>query len=84
VVGSFLSDITFEAYVENSWLPSKHLEATTRAAYRSYRSCTVARPRLTLGEQKPCQQPRPALQGRGKNGVANGVRDGAKNKHQPW
>lgn len=31
-----LGDITFEAYVENSWLPSKHLEATTRAAYRSY------------------------------------------------
>ena len=30
-----LGDITFEAYVENSWLPSKHLEATTRAAYRS-------------------------------------------------
>jgi hypothetical protein len=28
--------ITFETYVENSWLPSKHLEATTRAAYRSY------------------------------------------------
>ena len=31
-----LGDITFETYVENSWLPSKHLEATTRAAYRSY------------------------------------------------
>ena len=31
-----LSDITFEAYVENSWLPSKHLEATTRAAHRLY------------------------------------------------
>ena len=31
-----LGDITFEAYVESSWLPSKHLEATTRAAYRSY------------------------------------------------
>ena len=30
-----LGDITFETYVENSWLPSKHLEATTRAAYRS-------------------------------------------------
>ena len=30
-----LGDITFEAYVENSWFPSKHLEATTRAAYRS-------------------------------------------------
>jgi site-specific recombinase XerD len=29
-------DITFETYVENSWLPSKHLEDTTRAAYRSY------------------------------------------------
>jgi integrase len=31
-----LGEITFEAYVENSWFPSKHLEATTRAAYRSY------------------------------------------------
>lgn len=30
-----LGDITFAAYVENSWLPSKHLEVTTRAAYRS-------------------------------------------------
>jgi hypothetical protein len=35
VVGSFLGEITFEAYVENNWLPSKHLEATTRAACRS-------------------------------------------------
>jgi integrase len=31
-----LGDITFESYVENSWLPSKYLEDTTRAAYRSY------------------------------------------------
>jgi hypothetical protein len=31
-----LGDITFSTYVEDSWLPSKHLEATTRAAYRSY------------------------------------------------
>ena len=31
-----LGDITFETYVENSWLPNKHLEDTTRAAYRSY------------------------------------------------
>ena len=30
-----LGDITFEAYVENHWLLSKHLEVTTRAAYRS-------------------------------------------------
>ena len=30
-----LGEITFAAYVENSWLPSKHLEVTTRAAYRS-------------------------------------------------
>lgn len=35
MVGSFLGEITFEAYVENNWLPSKHLEATTRAACRS-------------------------------------------------
>ena len=31
-----LGDITFRAYVENEWLPHKHLETTTRAAYLSY------------------------------------------------
>jgi integrase len=30
-----LGETTFAAYVENGWLPSKHLELTTRAAYRS-------------------------------------------------
>src|SRR4051794_10334491 len=28
-------DVTFRAFVENDWLPSKHIEATTRAAYVS-------------------------------------------------
>ena len=28
--------ITFRDYVENDWLPSRHIEATTRAGYRSY------------------------------------------------
>jgi integrase len=28
--------VTFETYVENNWFPNKHLEDTTRAAYRSY------------------------------------------------
>jgi len=29
-------DITFRAYVEKDWLPNKHVEASTRAAYISY------------------------------------------------
>jgi hypothetical protein len=28
-------EITFRTYVETQWLPSKHIEATTKAAYRS-------------------------------------------------
>lgn len=28
--------VTFRRYVEDSWWPSRHLEATTRAGYRSY------------------------------------------------
>ena len=28
-------EVTFRAFVENEWLPSKHIEATTRAAYVS-------------------------------------------------
>ena len=28
--------VPFEEYVETVWLPSKHIEATTLAAYRSY------------------------------------------------
>jgi hypothetical protein len=28
--------ITFRDYVEGEWLPHKHLELTTRAAYNSY------------------------------------------------
>ena len=31
-----LGDITFRDYVETEWLPHKHLEASTRAAYVSY------------------------------------------------
>ena len=31
-----LGDITFQDYVETEWLPHKHLEASTRAAYLSY------------------------------------------------
>ena len=31
-----LGDITFRDYVETEWLPHKHLEASTRAAYLSY------------------------------------------------
>lgn len=31
-----LGRITFTQYVQNEWLPSKHLEASTRAAYLSY------------------------------------------------
>jgi integrase len=31
-----LGAITFQDYVEREWLPSKHLEITTRAAYISY------------------------------------------------
>jgi hypothetical protein len=31
-----LGAIPFRQYVENDWLPSKHIEATTRAAYASY------------------------------------------------
>ena len=31
-----LGDITFHDYVETEWLPHKHLEASTRAAYLSY------------------------------------------------
>jgi hypothetical protein len=30
-----LGAIPFQAYVESDWLPSKHTEATTRAAYVS-------------------------------------------------
>ncbi len=30
-----LGEVTFRAFVENEWLPSKHIEATTRAAYVS-------------------------------------------------
>ena len=30
------AQITFRDYVEEEWLPSKHLEVTTRAAYNSY------------------------------------------------
>ena len=29
-------DITFRDYVEKEWLPNKHVEASTRAAYISY------------------------------------------------
>ncbi|MEZ0579104.1 tyrosine-type recombinase/integrase [Nocardioides sp. MH1] len=29
-------EITFRAYVETEWLPNKHIEASTRAAYISY------------------------------------------------
>ena len=28
--------VTFEDYVEHAWWPSRHLEVSTRAAYRSY------------------------------------------------
>lgn len=31
-----LGEIAFRDYVENEWLPNKHLEITTRAAYTSY------------------------------------------------
>lgn len=31
-----LGRITFKQYVEKEWLPSKHLEASTKAAYTSY------------------------------------------------
>ena len=31
-----LGQITFRDYVEGEWLPHKHLELTTRAAYNSY------------------------------------------------
>ena len=31
-----LGEITFQEYVENEWLPNKHLEITTLAAYKSY------------------------------------------------
>src|SRR5829696_2084710 len=31
-----LGQITFRDYVEGEWLPHKHLEVTTRAAYNSY------------------------------------------------
>jgi integrase len=31
-----LGEVTFRAYVETEWLPHKHLEPTTRAAYLSY------------------------------------------------
>lgn len=31
-----LGDVTFKEYVEKEWLPNKHLEITTRAAYTSY------------------------------------------------
>jgi Phage integrase, N-terminal SAM-like domain len=31
-----LDQITFRDYVEGEWLPHKHLEVTTRAAYNSY------------------------------------------------
>lgn len=32
---SSLGDITFREYVETEWLPNKHVEASTRAAYVS-------------------------------------------------
>ena len=32
---SSLGDITFRDYVETEWLPNKHVEASTRAAYAS-------------------------------------------------
>jgi hypothetical protein len=31
-----LGEVTFAEYVENVWLPSKHLQTSTLAAYRSY------------------------------------------------
>lgn len=31
-----LGAVPFQEYVENDWLPSKHIEATTKAAYASY------------------------------------------------
>ena len=31
-----LGAIPFRQYVENDWLPSKHIEPTTKAAYASY------------------------------------------------
>jgi hypothetical protein len=31
-----VGQITFRDYVEGEWLPHKHLELTTRAAYNSY------------------------------------------------
>jgi integrase len=33
---SSLGDITFQVYVEAEWLPHKHLETSTRAAYLAY------------------------------------------------
>ncbi len=52
-----LGAIPFQAYVDNDWLPSKHIEATTRAAYVS----NLTKHFLPYFGKKPMHQITPSL-----------------------